>query len=54
MTEATRLLTLSEATSRKMAKYPKSIPGQRFPAGMEHEVLNADATILLGLTSALR
>jgi len=54
MTEATRCLTLSEAGARKQQKYAKGSATQRFPPGVEWEILNADAVVLLGLTHALR
>jgi hypothetical protein len=56
MTEATRLLTLSEAGARRQAKLkPKfTRTKQRFPTGLEWEILGADAVVLLGLTNALR
>ncbi|RDB22979.1 Mitochondrial outer membrane protein IML2 [Hypsizygus marmoreus] len=53
LVEATRCLTLSEAGARRQQKAPKSRVNQRFPPGLEWEILNADAVVLLGLTSAL-
>lgn len=53
MAEATRCLTLSEAGARSQQKAPKSRANQRFPPGLEWEILNADAVVLLGLTHAL-
>lgn len=62
MTEATRLLTLSEAGARRQAKLrpaPTVTTGRgggkqpRFPPGLEWEILGADAVVLLGLTNAL-
>ncbi|GLB39315.1 putative protein of unknown function (DUF3808) [Lyophyllum shimeji] len=54
MTEATRCLTQSEAGARSHMKAPKDRSRKRrFPPGLEWEILNADAVILLGLTNAL-
>ncbi|KAJ7290503.1 hypothetical protein C8J57DRAFT_1276000 [Mycena rebaudengoi] len=55
MGEATRLLTLSEAGAKKYAKAAPTTgkSGGRFPPGLEWEILNADAVVLLGLTHAL-
>ncbi|KAJ7637765.1 outer membrane protein Iml2/Tetratricopeptide repeat protein 39 [Mycena rosella] len=61
MGEAARLLTLSEAGARKAAADAKRATskvtggdgGGRFAAGLEWEILNADAVVLLGLTHAL-
>ncbi|KAG6863107.1 hypothetical protein C0991_008147 [Blastosporella zonata] len=54
MVEATRCLTLSEAGARKQMKSAnKAHPNQRFAPGLEWEILNADAVVLLGLTNAL-
>lgn len=54
MAEAARVLTLAEAASRKQLKTAKARPNQRFPPGMEMEIMNADAVVLLGITHALR
>lgn len=55
MAEATRLLTLAEAGARKQAKSSKSLKQTgRYPPGTEYEFVTACATILLGLTNALR
>ncbi|EGN95882.1 hypothetical protein SERLA73DRAFT_113602 [Serpula lacrymans var. lacrymans S7.3] len=54
MAEATRCLTLSEAGARKQVKAAKSSATlHRFQAGIEWEILHADAVVLLGLTHAL-
>ncbi|KAF8891625.1 hypothetical protein CPB84DRAFT_1784122 [Gymnopilus junonius] len=56
MEEATRCLSLSEAGTRKQmcAPKPHDLTYQsRFPYGLEWEILNADAVVLLGLTHAL-
>ncbi|KAF4615660.1 hypothetical protein D9613_012532 [Agrocybe pediades] len=56
MTEASRCLALSEAGTRKQmrAAKPKDIlHHSRFHYGLEWEILNADAIVLLGLTHAL-
>ncbi|KAG2349961.1 hypothetical protein BDR05DRAFT_994923 [Suillus weaverae] len=54
MDEATRCLTASEAGAKKQARAAKSLPSNhRFDAGMEWEVMHADAVVLLGLTHAL-
>jgi len=52
MTEASRVLALAEASAKKMSKVTRG--AHRFPPGIEWEVLQADAVVLLGLTSALR
>lgn len=54
MAEATRCLSLSEAGAKNQQKAPKSKANQRYPPGLEWEILNADATVLLGITHALR
>jgi hypothetical protein len=55
MTEASRVLALSEAGAKKKSKVARDMKnGHRFQPGLEWEVLQADAVILLGLTSALR
>lgn len=54
MAEAGRCLTLSEAGARKQLKAAKSNANGRFAPGMEWEILQADAIVLLGLTQALR
>jgi hypothetical protein len=55
MEEATRCLAASEANAKKHARAAKSLPSNhRFDAGMEWEVMHADAVVLLGLTHALR
>ncbi|KAG1731945.1 outer membrane protein Iml2/Tetratricopeptide repeat protein 39 [Suillus lakei] len=54
MDEATRCLAASEAGAKKQARAAKSLPSNhRFEAGMEWEVMHADAVVLLGLTHAL-
>ncbi|KIK39840.1 hypothetical protein CY34DRAFT_88473 [Suillus luteus UH-Slu-Lm8-n1] len=54
MDEATRCLTASEAGAKKQARAAKSLPSvHRFDAGMEWEIMHADAVVLLGLTHAL-
>ncbi|KAG2063541.1 hypothetical protein BDR04DRAFT_1146273 [Suillus decipiens] len=54
MEEATRCLTVSEVGARKQARAAKSSPStHRFDAGLEWEVVHADAVVLLGLTHAL-
>ena len=52
MTEASRVLALAEASAKKMSKVTRG--SHRFSPGVEWEVLQADAVVLLGLTSALR
>jgi len=56
MTEATRCLSLSEAGTRKHMRTPQphDLYRSRFHYGLEWEILNADAVVLLGLTHALR
>ena len=55
MAEASRLLALSEAGSKKELKLAKSASqSTQFPPGTEWELLHSDAVILLGLTHALR
>ncbi|KAF9481931.1 hypothetical protein BDN70DRAFT_875724 [Pholiota conissans] len=56
MAEATRCLSLSEAGTRKQMRVPKPHDmsyHSRFHYGLEWEILNADAVVLLGLTHAL-
>ncbi|KAG6897584.1 hypothetical protein C0993_007415 [Termitomyces sp. T159_Od127] len=54
LAEASRCLSLSEAESKRQLKNAiKSTTRQRFAPGLEFEILNADAVVLLGLTSAL-
>lgn len=51
------MLALSETASRKYAKAKVKHPHHlhtKYPPGMEWEILNADAVVLLGLTNALR
>jgi hypothetical protein len=52
MTEASRVLALAEAGAKKKSKVARG--SHRFAPGVEWEVLQADAVVLLGLTSALR
>lgn len=55
MSEATRLLGIAEAGAKKQAKASKSLKQTgRYPPGTEYELMTACATILLGLTNALR
>lgn len=54
MVEASRCLALSEAGARKKMKASQVNHHSRFPVGIEWEILNADAVVLLGLTHALR
>jgi hypothetical protein len=55
MSEATRCLSLAEAGAKKQMKIAKSAKqAHRFPAGIEWEIVHADAVVLLGLTNALR
>lgn len=56
MVEASRLLALSEAGSKKELKLAKSSASNstQFPPGTEWELLHSDAVILLGVTHALR
>ncbi|KAF5378316.1 hypothetical protein D9615_008805 [Tricholomella constricta] len=53
MAEASRCLALSEAGARRHVKSASPSPNSRFPPGLEWEILNADAVVLLGLTNAL-
>ncbi|KDR84675.1 hypothetical protein GALMADRAFT_56095 [Galerina marginata CBS 339.88] len=56
MAEATRCLSLSEAGTRKQTRTlkPRDMSyNSRFSYGLEWEILNADAVVLLGLTHAL-
>ena len=49
-----RCLTLAEAIAKQEVKNAKGQPQVgRFPPGLEWEILQADATILLGMTQAL-
>ena len=55
MAEASRLLALAEAKAKKEAKTAKTSPqSRRFASGLDFEVLQADAILLLGFTQALR
>lgn len=57
MAEASRCLAASEAGARKQMRVTKPRDIQymsRFPHGLEWEILNADAVVLLGMTHALR
>jgi hypothetical protein len=60
MPEAQKYLTLAEAGAREQAKLTKSGRSsyverstERFPIGLEWDILQADSTVLLGLTHAL-
>ncbi|TFK18911.1 hypothetical protein FA15DRAFT_760378 [Coprinopsis marcescibilis] len=58
VTEASRCLALSEAGAKRQIKIQQSSPSaslstSRFPAGLEWEIVSADAVVLLGLTNAL-
>ncbi|KJA17945.1 hypothetical protein HYPSUDRAFT_218539 [Hypholoma sublateritium FD-334 SS-4] len=55
MAEATRCLAISEAGARQQTRGAKSDMAYRgrFTHGLEWEILNADAVVLLGLTHAL-
>ncbi|OAX38012.1 hypothetical protein K503DRAFT_866467 [Rhizopogon vinicolor AM-OR11-026] len=54
MEEASRCLAASEAGAKKQARAAKSLPSNhRFDAGMEWEIMHADAVVLLGLTHVL-
>lgn len=55
MEEATRSLTLAESGAKKQLKSAKYSSNKgRFPLGVEWEILQADAVVLLGLTYVLR
>jgi len=54
MAEAAKCLTAAEAGSKKQQKASQKLKAtHRFPAGTEWEILNTDATVLLGITHAL-
>ncbi|KIK69622.1 hypothetical protein GYMLUDRAFT_34005 [Collybiopsis luxurians FD-317 M1] len=57
MSEASRLLALAETGSKSAlkaaAKQSKSKASAAFPPGLEYEIVNADATVLIGITHAL-
>ncbi|KAG8733358.1 hypothetical protein FRC11_006871 [Ceratobasidium sp. 423] len=56
MPGAVKSLTDAEAGSKAAAKATRLAKGNapsRYPVGMEHEICQADATVLLGLTQAL-
>lgn len=56
MPEAVATLTAAEAGAKTAAKATRSAKGNvpsRYPIGMEHEICQADAIVLLGLTQAL-
>jgi hypothetical protein len=55
MAEASRLLALAEAKAKREAKAAKATPQiRRFSSGLDFEVLQADAILLLAFTQALR
>jgi len=57
MAEASRCLALAEAGTRQQMRVvkPQDLDyHSRFHYGLEWEILNADAVVLLGLTHALR
>jgi hypothetical protein len=57
MAEVARCLEMSEVASRQRMRLPKSKDLSyhgRFQHGLEWEILNADAVILLGLTHTLK
>lgn len=51
---AGQLLAQSESGAKRQQKSPVFRPNQRFPPGLEWEILNADAIVLQGLSHALR
>ncbi|CCO30679.1 Mitochondrial outer membrane protein IML2 [Rhizoctonia solani AG-1 IB] len=56
MPGAVKSLTDAEAGSKAAARATRLVKGNapsRYPVGMEHEICQADATVLLGLTQAL-
>lgn len=56
MPEAVASLTAAEAGAKAAAKAARSVKStgpSRYPIGMEHEICQADAVVLLGLTQAL-
>ncbi|KAG8770326.1 hypothetical protein FRC12_004357 [Ceratobasidium sp. 428] len=56
MPDAIASLTAAEAGAKAAAKATRSAKGNmpsRYPIGMEHEICQADAIVLLGLTQAL-
>ncbi|QRV74891.1 mitochondrial outer membrane protein IML2 [Ceratobasidium sp. AG-Ba] len=56
MPDAVASLTAAEAGAKAAAKATRSAKGNvpsRYPIGMEHEICQADAIVLLGLTQAL-
>jgi hypothetical protein len=57
MPEAVASLTAAEAGAKAAAKAAtRSVKGNasaRYPVGLEHEICQADAIVLLGLTQAL-
>jgi hypothetical protein len=56
MPDAVASLTAAEAGAKAAAKATRSAKGSapsRYPIGMEHEICQADAIVLLGLTQAL-
>jgi hypothetical protein len=55
MVDASHCLSLAEAGTKKQIKNSKSSKSShRFQSGIEWEILQADAVVLLGLTHALR
>ncbi|KAG6816915.1 hypothetical protein H0H93_007636, partial [Arthromyces matolae] len=54
LAEASKCLSLSEAGAKRQLKTAtRSHSKHRFAPGLEYEILNADAVVLLGLTNAL-
>jgi uncharacterized membrane protein YgdD (TMEM256/DUF423 family) len=56
MPQAVASLTAAEAGAKAAAKVTRSARGNtssRYPVGMEYEICQADAIVLLGLTQAL-
>ncbi|KAF5347916.1 hypothetical protein D9756_010118 [Leucocoprinus leucothites] len=51
--EANRCLTFAEAGTRKYTNTRQQVENHRFHPGVEWEILNADAVVLLGLCHAL-
>lgn len=62
MTEASKFLANAEAGAKEQAKaarngtskYKDNTTTRQFPPGMEWDILQADAVVLLGLTNALQ
>ncbi len=53
MADAGKALAEAESSLKQAVKNQSRKSSTRYPAGLEWEVLHADATVMLGLTQAL-